>query len=124
MYWSANLVSNLGVDDPLDAFAVHYGGGVVGVLATPVFMNGGIVDWTPCDDQEVAWKDAGSIGEFECSYTEFQGKDHKNAFTTYANIHANVFMIQKKSGHGILSVLLLSLFGLVVLPLCSFISST
>ena len=74
MWWSANLVSNLGVDDPLDAFAVHYGGGVVGVLATPVFMNGGIVHWTQCSDQEAAWVDAGSNGEFECSYTEFQGK--------------------------------------------------
>ena len=75
MYWSSTLVSNLGVDDPLDAFAVHYGGGVVGVLATPVFMNGGIVDWTRCTDQEAAWEAAGSVGEFECSYTEFQGKD-------------------------------------------------
>ncbi|CBY23386.1 unnamed protein product [Oikopleura dioica] len=28
------------IDDPLDAFAVHFGGGIVGILATPVFMNG------------------------------------------------------------------------------------
>lgn len=78
MYWSSLLVNKLGVDDPLDAFAVHYGGGVVGVLATPVFMNGGIVDWTRCTDQEAAWDAA--LGEFECSYTPFQGKDHEILF--------------------------------------------
>ena len=77
MYWVSILVSNMGVDDPLDAFAVHYGGGVVGVLATPVFMNGGIVDWTRCADQKEAWTTAGSLGEFECSYTEFQGRGHE-----------------------------------------------
>merc|ERR1712113_1272343 len=70
-YWTASLASSLGVDDPLDAFAVHYGGGVVGVLATPVFMNGGIVDWVNCKDQEAVW-DVATMGEFECSYTEFQ----------------------------------------------------
>lgn len=32
-----------------DAFAVHYGGGLVGLLFTPVFMTGGIVDWKKGD---------------------------------------------------------------------------
>ena len=32
------------VDDPLDAFAVHFGGGFIGTLATPVFMPGGVID--------------------------------------------------------------------------------
>ena len=35
-----------------DAFAVHYGGGVCGVLLTPVFMIDGIIAHVPCDDQE------------------------------------------------------------------------
>lgn len=51
LWWVSMLLKNLGVDDPLDAFAVHYGGGVVGVLATPVFMTGGIVDSVLCKDQ-------------------------------------------------------------------------
>ena len=45
------VLRRMGVDDPLDAFAVHYGGGIVGVLATPVFMNGGIADSALCSAQ-------------------------------------------------------------------------
>ena len=57
----------------LDAFAVHYGGGVCGVLLTPIFMNGGIVHWVQCDDQKAAFLDAGnSANDFVCSYTEYQ----------------------------------------------------
>ena len=36
----------------LDAFAVHYGGGVCGVLLTPVFMINGVIAHVPCDEQE------------------------------------------------------------------------
>ena len=56
-----------------DAFAVHYGGGVCGVLLTPIFMNGGIVHWIKCADQEEAFVAAGGLVDaFECSYTEYQ----------------------------------------------------
>ena len=51
IWWVSMVLRRMGVDDPLDAFAVHYGGGIVGVLATPVFMNGGIVDSKICKDQ-------------------------------------------------------------------------
>ena len=50
LWWVSLLLKRLGVDDPLDAFAVHYGGGVVGVLATPVFMTGGVVDSVLCKE--------------------------------------------------------------------------
>ena len=53
-----------GFNSKSDAFAVHYGGGVVGVLATPVFMNGGIVHWTRCAEQTG-----------DCDYYEFKGID-------------------------------------------------
>ena len=57
----------------LDAFAVHYGGGVCGVLLTPIFMNGGIVHWAQCSDQKEAFlADGGSADAFECSYYEYQ----------------------------------------------------
>ncbi|XP_063960880.1 putative ammonium transporter 1 [Lytechinus pictus] len=43
MMWSSMMVS-VRVDDPLDAIAVHLGGGLWGVLAVPLFdMNDGIV---------------------------------------------------------------------------------
>ena len=45
------VLNKLKIDDPLDAFAVHYGGGFCGVLLTPIFMIGGIIDWTGCDSQ-------------------------------------------------------------------------
>merc|ERR1712048_32879 len=76
MWWAGNLIKKLCVDDPLDAFAVHYGGGVVGLLFTPVFMNGGIVDWENCSTQEEAFKvaqaAAGTNEVFECNYAPFQ----------------------------------------------------
>lgn len=31
------------VDDPLDAFAVHFGGGFFGTFATPLLMNNGVL---------------------------------------------------------------------------------
>eukprot|EP00057_Strongylocentrotus_purpuratus_P029558 XP_011684032.1 PREDICTED: putative ammonium transporter 1 [Strongylocentrotus purpuratus] len=43
MMWSALMVA-VKVDDPLDAVAVHLGGGIWGVLAAPLFdMNDGVV---------------------------------------------------------------------------------
>ena len=87
MWWVSVLVTRLGIDDPLDAFAVHYGGGIVGVLATPVFMNGGIVDWDNCaqqlkqkydasglsfpDDDEAVTTQIETWG-WECNYAPFQ----------------------------------------------------
>lgn len=37
------LVIACGVDDPLDASAVHFGGGLWGVMSTPLFRTGGLV---------------------------------------------------------------------------------
>jgi len=39
-----HLIINLRIDDPLDAVAVHYGGGLWGLIATPAFMIDGIFD--------------------------------------------------------------------------------
>ena len=71
MWWVSLLVTRLGIDDPLDAFAVHYGGGIVGVLATLVFMNGGIVDWDVPDDDEAVTAQIETWG-WECNYAPFQ----------------------------------------------------
>ena len=40
---SSNLIILLRIDDPLDAIAVHGGGGIVGILAVPIFMNEGLL---------------------------------------------------------------------------------
>ena len=32
LWWMSYCVQLAGIDDPLDAFAVHYGGGICGVL--------------------------------------------------------------------------------------------
>ena len=40
---SANFDNAFRIDDLLDAFPVHFGGGIVGLLMTPVFMYGGII---------------------------------------------------------------------------------
>ena len=70
MWWTSNLIRRLRIDDPLDAFAVHYGGGVVGVLTTPFFMKGGIIYWTPCADQVLEITEQNPNPE--CSYAPFQ----------------------------------------------------
>lgn len=49
--WLSWATKRMKIDDPLDAFAVHFGGGLVGILTTPVFMNGGIVHWENCESQ-------------------------------------------------------------------------
>jgi len=68
MWWSSKLLKKLKIDDPLDAFAVHYGGGVVGLLMSPVFMEGGIVYFTSCEKQEAA---INNPVDFECDYGPF-----------------------------------------------------
>ena len=35
-------------------------------------MNGGIVHWDSCGTQEEAFNAAGTAGDFECRYSEFQ----------------------------------------------------
>ena len=42
-YLYSELLVKMQIDDLLDAFPVHFGGGVVGLLMTPVFMYGGII---------------------------------------------------------------------------------
>ena len=37
----SKLVLAMGVDDPVDAVAIHAGGGIWGVIAAPIFMDGG-----------------------------------------------------------------------------------
>ena len=56
LMWFSWAMKKLKIDDPLDAFAVHFGGGIVGILATPVFMNGGVVHWKNCADQKDAYR--------------------------------------------------------------------
>lgn len=51
LMWLSWATKRMKIDDPLDAFAVHFGGGLVGILSTPVFMNGGIVHWQNCESQ-------------------------------------------------------------------------
>ena len=70
---SSNLLKHFQIDDPLDAFAVHYGGGLVGVLATPVFMRNGIVNSVLCGDQEAEYLRIFPTGEgFQCDYFEYK----------------------------------------------------
>ena len=35
----SSAVNRLGIDDPLDAFAVHGGGGIIGLVLTPFFWE-------------------------------------------------------------------------------------
>ena len=81
LWWVSLLLKKLKIDDPLDAFAVHYGGGVVGVLATPVFMSGGVVDSVLCKDQKAEYEakgytgdcaDSGFDGCFSCDHFEYK----------------------------------------------------
>ena len=37
----SRLILYMGVDDPVDAVAIHAGGGIWGVIAAPIFMDGG-----------------------------------------------------------------------------------
>ena len=37
----SRLILRLGVDDPVDAVAIHGGGGIIGIIAAPIFMEDG-----------------------------------------------------------------------------------
>ncbi|XP_052799363.1 putative ammonium transporter 1 [Mya arenaria] len=60
------LVLKLKVDDPLDATAVHFGGGVVGVLSVPLFSYdyGVIYHWDMKSGYYLAWQVAGLAAIF------------------------------------------------------------
>ena len=51
------VCSQFGLDDPLDAVAVHGGGGVVGVLCAPFFSYQTGIFWT-----SEAWTSLGMCG--------------------------------------------------------------
>ena len=65
MFWFSLGISSLRIDDPLgkwpfgntcynsvlDAVAVHFGGGLCGLILGPVFMKGGVIHWRPCSSQ-------------------------------------------------------------------------
>ena len=40
----SRLLLRLGVDDPVDAVAIHAGGGLLGILAAPIFMETGLIN--------------------------------------------------------------------------------
>ena len=42
-YLYSEILIRLNIDDLLDAFPVHFGGGIVGLLLTPIFMYDGII---------------------------------------------------------------------------------
>ncbi|CBY33702.1 unnamed protein product [Oikopleura dioica] len=52
LFWVSTVLKKFQVDDPLDAFAVHYGGGVCGILLSPIFAEYGIASVPGCVDQE------------------------------------------------------------------------
>ena len=75
VFWVSTLLHRLNIDDPLDAFAVHYGGGVVGVLMTPVFMIDGVIASVSCKDQEAAWvadHPTWDVANFSCDLYEYK----------------------------------------------------
>ncbi|XP_045176658.1 putative ammonium transporter 1 [Mercenaria mercenaria] len=63
------LVVKLKVDDPLDATAVHFGGGLVGVLTVPLFSSdyGIIYNWDKRSAYHLAWQLAGLCAIFAWS---------------------------------------------------------
>ena len=38
-----NLLERFEIDDPLTASPIHFGGGLVGILLTPIFKNDGLI---------------------------------------------------------------------------------
>ncbi|XP_023320854.1 putative ammonium transporter 1 [Eurytemora carolleeae] len=40
---TSKLMIRMQVDDPVDAVAVHFAGGLVGMIASPIFMNNGVL---------------------------------------------------------------------------------
>ena len=43
MIFCKNLLESFEIDDPLTASPVHFGGGIVGILLTPIFKNDGLI---------------------------------------------------------------------------------
>ena len=37
----SRFILRVGVDDPVDAVAIHGGGGIIGIIAAPIFMENG-----------------------------------------------------------------------------------
>jgi len=66
VYWVGNALDRIGIDDPIDAFAVHFGGGVCGILLAPLFANFGIAIQPACWKQ----KDAFEAVWAECNIAE------------------------------------------------------
>ncbi|KAH3883459.1 hypothetical protein DPMN_007416 [Dreissena polymorpha] len=60
------LVLKLRIDDPLDAAAVHFGGGFVGVLSVPFFSHryGIVYHWNLKSAYHLAWQLAGGASIF------------------------------------------------------------
>ena len=50
LWWISIILKKLKIDDPLNAFGVHYGGGLVGILMTPVFMPLGVINSVLCKE--------------------------------------------------------------------------
>ena len=49
------LLVRLQVDDLLDAFPVHFGGGVMGLLMAPIFTYDGLVYYKGCYEENGEW---------------------------------------------------------------------
>jgi Amt family ammonium transporter len=43
MIFCKNLLERFEIDDPLTASPIHFGGGLVGILLTPIFKNDGLI---------------------------------------------------------------------------------
>jgi len=57
----SRLIFALGVDDPVDAVAIHAGGGLLGIFAAPVFMESGLINTGSNEAlMMLAWNAAGS----------------------------------------------------------------
>ena len=39
------IILRLGIDDPVDAVAIHGGGGLIGIIAAPIFMEDGEIHY-------------------------------------------------------------------------------
>ena len=39
------FILRLGIDDPVDAVAIHGGGGLIGIIAAPIFMDDGEIHY-------------------------------------------------------------------------------
>ena len=51
----SKLLLRLQIDDLLDAFPVHFGGGVMGLLMAPIFTYDGLVYYKGCYEENGEW---------------------------------------------------------------------